>query len=608
MKYLKYLKFLFLLILCSSYAQSIEKSVIGSIGGTQTVGGATLNFTVGEAIVGIETDSNTTLSNGFHSGFTLSGIYWNGAVNTLWNEANNWDGAILPSKKDHVIILDVVNDPVFNVALDSIKSLELRANSLLKISPGNSLVLLENGSNYGEVIVESEVLQSGVLLVKENFTGNVSYKRGGLLANKWSLVSAPVTNQSIKSFVENAANQIRINTAVSPNRYAIGTYNEVNVIGNKWEYYDTTIGSESFLNAKGYAVSRVSDGDLTFTGSVVTTDVSGAVVENKWSAIGNPFTTYYPANKNGGSSFLDDSLTDLDSENQAVYLWDNSQSKYAAITNLLTSPQRFFTPGQGFFVKAKTGVSALHFLENKRAILPLEGTVFNKGASTTSYIQLFVESNGVKVNTDVLYYANATQGFDVGYDIENFTSNGLDVFSYLLENNQDKNYTIQSLPQNKYADMVIPLGLKANANEQVVFSSKNKSLPKGVKVYLEDRQENVFTLLDTENKAYKVALSKGVNETGRFYLHTTSKTLNLEDLPFTSKIVAFANDNKLYIKNVSSEKTNIKLFDMLGKKVFEERTHIVNDKKINLSHLSAGIYLVKIATKKEKISKKIVIK
>ncbi|MGJ8745511.1 T9SS type A sorting domain-containing protein [Polaribacter sp.] len=604
---MRFLKFLFLTIVCTSYAQSIEKSVIGSFGGTQITGATTLNFTGGEVVVGVQTEGNSILSNGFHSGFTLSGIYWNGNVNTLWNEANNWDGAILPNKTDNVIIVDKVNDPVFNVAVDSIRSLELRTNALLKISAGNSLVLLENGENAGELIVESEAAQSGVLLVKGNFIGNATYKRGGLLANKWSSVSAPVTNQSIKDFAENINNEIRTNTSVTPANYAIARYNDANAV-KKWEYYNTTVSAgENFILAKGYSMSRSTDGDLTFTGGLYTTNVASTVVENQWNLIGNPYTTYYPANKNGGSSFLDDSLADLDDLKQAVYLWDNSQLKYVATTNLVTSSQRFFTPGQGFFVKVKTGVNVLNFLENKRDVLPAEGKFFNKEATTTPFIQLFVESNGVKVNTDILYYANATLGFDVGYDIENFDSSGIDVFSHLIQNNQDKNYTIQSLPQGQFETMIVPIGLKASVNEQITFNSSQESLPADVKVYLEDRKENVFTLLDSENKSYQVTMSEDVNGTGRFYVHTSSTALDLEGLT-SSKIKMYASNNKLYIKNIDSENTHIQLFDVLGKKVFEENTFITNDKKINLSHLSAGVYVVNLSTNKEKISKKIVLK
>jgi hypothetical protein len=604
---MRFLKFLFFTIVFSSYAQSIEKSVIGSFGGTQITGGTTLNYTGGEVAVGAQTDGNSIFSNGFHSGFTLSGIYWNGAVNALWSEANNWDGAILPNKTDNVIIVDKVNDPVFNVAVDSIRSLELRANALLKISAGNSLVLLENAGNLGEIIVESEAAQSGVLLVKGNFIGSATYKRGGLLANKWSLVSAPVTNESIKVFAENINNQIRTSTTASPVKYAIARYNDANAL-NKWEYYNTTVSAgENFILAKGYAMSRSTDGDLSFTGGVYTADVASTVVQNQWNLIGNPYTAYYPANKNGGSSFLDDSLADLDDFKQAVYLWDNDQHKYVAITNLVTSFQRFLTPGQGFFVKVKTGVNVLSFLENKRDVLPAEGKFFNKETTITPFIQLFVESNGIKVNTDILYYANATQGFDVGYDVENFASTGLDVFSHLLQNNQEKKYTIQSLPQGQFETMIVPIGLKAAVNEQITFSSSQESLPVDVKVYLEDRKENVFTLLDSENKSYQVTMSEDVNETGRFYVHTSSTVLDLEGLT-SSKIKIYASNNKLYLKNIDSENTHIRLFDVLGKKVFEENIFITNHKKINLSHLSAGVYVVNLSTNKEKISKKIVLK
>ena len=148
---------------------------------------------------------------------------------------------------------------------------------------------------------------SGVLLVNGTTTGTITYKRGGLLANKWSIVTSPVSGQTVKTFAENVANNIRINTTPDPDRYAIGYYDDSQTSGSKWQYYDANVSAVTeFIAGQSYAISRATDGEVSFTGTLAVNDLVKTVEANKWNAIGNPFTTYYPANKNSNSSFLND--------------------------------------------------------------------------------------------------------------------------------------------------------------------------------------------------------------------------------------------------------------------------------------------------------------
>ena len=158
------------------------------------------------------------------------------------------------------------------------------------------------------------------------------------------------------------------------------------------------------------------------------------MVADQWNAIGNPFTTYYPANKNSSSSFLNDNMDALDDSFKSLYLWDNDQNKYVAVSEVDAS-DRSLPPGQGFFVRMKSGQTEISFKEEKRSTKPGSGdTDFARNNDTTPTITLSISDNITTVKTDIKYFDTATQGLDPGYDIGNFNGASLDVFTHLLEN------------------------------------------------------------------------------------------------------------------------------------------------------------------------------
>ncbi|MFT6191730.1 MAG: hypothetical protein ACJAV8_001156 [Polaribacter sp.] len=55
---------------------------------------------------------------------------------------------------------------------------------------------------------------------------------------------------------------------------------------------------------------------------------------NRWSATGNADTNYLGANKNGTSSFLNDNYASLHDTFKAIYIWNNAQKKYIAVTEI----------------------------------------------------------------------------------------------------------------------------------------------------------------------------------------------------------------------------------------------------------------------------------
>lgn len=603
---MKKLTCLFLFVTTAlAFGQSLQNQVIGASGSTITVGNTTLNYTIAETIASVKTDGTNTLQQGFQQGFNLSGIYWNGSIGTDWANGNNWNGGIVPQTNDKAIIVSATNNPIFDTSLHTIKNLEVKSGGDLTINSGKTLTVTNDFDNQGILTVNSSATQSGSFIVQGTSTGNLLYSRGGLLANKWSIIAPPVKNQKIVAFAQNLANDIRKNTTVSPNRYAVGFYNDANTSGSKWVYFNANTNvNTTFDTAKGYTVSRNSNGEIAFTGALEVNDVAKSTTVSEWNAIGNPYTAYYPINKNSNSSFLNDNSANL--EIPSVYIWSVSQEKYVAVTNLVSSTEQFLPPAQGFFIKTNSSVANMHFKANKRSAMPSSGTHdFNKTETEkTPYVKVFAAKGNVKINTDIIFSKKATLGFDTNEDIENFTTANFDLNSYLVDNSMNKNFTIQSIPESSISTAVIPLSIEAKANDNIVFTTKPIDFPSEAKLYLEDKLTSTFTRLDEENSTYEVTLTENTSGIGRFYLHTSSRGLSTIDTDMSTVSIFKLDTNFLQIKG-QTKNARLTMFDMIGKQVYKNQFDVLGEKNINLSTLANGVYLINLETDKGNITKKI---
>ena len=84
---------------------------------------------------------------------------------------------------------------------------------------------------------------------------------------------------------------------------------------------------------------------------------------------------------NASGSFLNDSYDVLDDNYKAIYVWNTEQEKYQAVSEICIE-NKALAPGQGFFVKMKTGNMTIPFKRTKRIVKPQSGNnQFNKTKS-----------------------------------------------------------------------------------------------------------------------------------------------------------------------------------------------------------------------------------
>lgn len=543
----------------------------------------------------------------------LNQSIWDGSNNFVWNDTTNWSGDIVPTTTQNVLIPNVATRPdIASGVVATMNSLTVETSSVLTISEDGAAVIENNFDNSGTVTVTSTVNTSGSLIVKGTSNGTVTYERGGLLANKWSIVSAPVHGQSIKEFVENPTNNIRVNTSTAPHRYAVSYYDDSNASGLKWVYYtvdDLTTNSITFEKGRSYAISRSTDGSVTFTGTLESSDVTKSVTASEWNAIGNPYTAFLPINENSGTNFINDNLSKFNPENVGVYVWDDTQNKYVG-KSLVTS-EVSLAPGQGFFVKTTTGVSEILFSEAQRKAQPISGGIFARGVSTKkTSIQLLATLNGVTVDTNIKYFNTATEGLDPGYDLGNYARAKFDVYTRLLNDEEGQDFTIQSLPTESIETTILPLGLKASIDDEVSFTVNTKDLPEGVEVFIEDKVLKTFTKINVEtNETYLVNITEKTNEAGRFYLHTKqSKVIDIPTTDINDVKVYVINKNTLVVNGIYEGSFDVALYAINGASILSKTLEGNGKNTVNLPDLSTGVYIIMIDSELGKKSEKIIIK
>ena len=500
------------------------------------------------------------------------------------------------------------------------QDLNVGSGAAITTLPGSVLFAGSNVSVHAAASLAtiSDATASGSLIVNGSTTGDIIYKRY-INDNNWHLVSAPVTSQSIPTFIGVAGNAVA--QSGTTNNYAVSYYNNTNTAGNRWTYHNDSPSSEnqetltSFTAGQGYSMKRTAAGDYTFTGAMANADVSVTIPTTTttgahlWSAIGNPFPSFLPLNDAVNvANILADNVAKLDASFAFLYVWNGTSKEYDPIG--LGGAALQLAPGQAFMVRAKSTSETFVFkktLQNHNS----GAATFYKSSVSTPTISVYLTNGTSNKSTNLEFLDSSTTGLDVGYDAGAY-QDGTPSFSintHLVSDSQGIDFTRQSLPISSLdSDVAIPLSVYAGINEEVTFSIDTNHLPDGVSVYLEDTLNNTFTNLTEAPLELKITAA--LSGIGRFYLRTSSVVLSTETNLVGSLITLYKTSNgTVKITGLTSgSAATFSLFTILGKEVLASKFIAQNVQEILVpANLSTGVYLVNIVSDMGTFHKKIVI-
>lgn len=507
--------------------------------------------------------------------------FWIG-TDTDWANTANWIYGTVPVATDNVQIETNTTYPIIGSTTGAeVKSLTVDSGASLTINGGGSLIVSETSS------------------------GNVTYTRNLPSAN-WYMVASPVSGETIGNIL---ANHTFVNGTIDTDHLSFAPYNNAATDENqRWDYI-TAASTGTLGDAQGYLTRFAGAGDISFTGSVATSDFTAIdLTDNSGSGgtafnlLGNPYpsfidlTAMLTANENRGNDLLTEST---------VWIWDGSA--YTERNLATTGFNAYIAPAQGFFVSADGGSSTFTITETMQSH---QGTdSFQKNTEVRPEISLVVKEGKNTANTQLFYIEGTSKDFDNGYDSSIFGGVNYDfnVYTSLASNNSTKRLGIQSLPNSDYENMIVPVGIIAENGKEITFTAEALNLPSGLKVFLEDRTNNTFTRLDEVNSEYKTTVDTKTTD-GRFFLHTkSSSVLSTEDALLNSVSIYKTSNTNLKITGLNQGQTSISLYNLLGKKVMATSFNASNVNNISLPNLSTGVYIVKLEAEKGTVSKKIIL-
>ena len=489
-------------------------------------------------------------------------IFWNGNEDNEWSNVNNWSTNYLPANNNAVVVI-----------------------------PGG----LSNYPTATEpVSVNSVIMNSGSSLIAAGtFTGIITYNR--TLIDDWHLIASPVVGETIE-------NMYLKNNFIEATNSDIGLASYL-YDSNTWNYYkNTTTGA--ITSGQGYSSKLASLGDVSFTGTMATTDIAissfGRTID--YNLVGNPYPSYINI-----ESFLNENSNNLEEKTLWMDRYDDVELKRVYKPISLTSTLKHIAPTQGFFVQPKEESTVLNFTRDMQSHQSVD-TFQKTNSSERPEIKLLITNGTSTKYTDIFYIEGTTTGFDNGYDSSIFNSTAsFSLYTNTITNSSGRKLAIQSLPNSDYESMAVPVGITADADKEITFSATAINLPAGIKVYLEDRELNVFTeLIAVDTDVYKVDLAAAVNGVGRFYLHTSQKVLDVSYVPILTNIKIYTTTNtNLRIVGLPEGAKALKLYNIIGQEIMSTSFNTNGVKDIALPNLSKGVYTVQLKIGSEIIREKI---
>jgi len=495
---------------------------------------------------------------------------WNGTGS--WSTAANWSNGIPGDSTNAVISTGETEIETGAVC----RNFNINAGAKLIIQPGKSLTVNGNYNNDGEILINSDTLIQGSLIVKGTIHENgVSIMAMNIYNDVKYTISSPVVGETAEVLA------------------GVGTayfYSEsTNVLEN--------LAPSSILDpGHGYAFESSSDATVNFDGLFNTNEINtnlgftdqGNILSQGWNLVGNPYTCSIDA---------DDFIT-TENADKAIYVWNNN--RFLVWNGIAgTIPFGIIPPLTGFFVKANASIAKITF--NKNAKLHDFSHFSSSYAAPSNVLQLnmldfdnniFLDEAFIQVET------SATFGYDGTFDA--LKLDYLWDYPQLFVNDSENNrLAIAAIPEATEVTM----GIKVLANGAYTIKSASANFLPEKHVYLIDQELEITKNLKEED--YTFLADAGIYP-GRFKLVMTE--LGTDDLDENAGMIVYSKQSRIYINPLRYfGKSVIKIYDLSGRIVARSQETLEPGSSVSIQGIR-GINIVSVVTTSAVIRYKLLIR
>ena len=589
-----------------------------------------LNSGGGTILIQTSTDGNTfsTITTQNYSGQTYTSFTY-----TINTSATIYIKIMINNEDGHLIVDDfsttsysVSND--LTVASDqtissdvSYDNVTINAGNTLTIAKNGSLTISEDFTNNGTVILQSASDEFASLIVQGTSSGNITYKRfvADEGTDEWDLIGSPVVGQTITNFV--SANS---SLATNGSNYAIGVFSNDGSTDTESAMYTMVNSGDlsgSFSEGIGYSMATdetdTPGTTLDFTGTIKTTDLTVSIDDEtatltnygKWNLIANPYPSFINANSGtSGTNFMTTNVSNLHSSYAYIYGYDGDGT-WTLYNN--SSSATYIAPGQAFFVASDdSGGNTVTFSEAMQTVTGSDDFITGDIVEDNFELILKLYEGDTEIDYTRFYFKDGLDtSLDIGYDAGHFNQEA-SLMSRLLEEDEGVGFVINAMGLDNVNDAIIPIVINREGGDNFRISIDTFGIYAGTNVYLEDNQNGTMTLLNQED--FELTPQSTLSGAGRFYIHLTQVTFSNEDAT-TNLLNVFKLDRNNFITveglSTESNQTNLKLYNILGKEVLSTTLlNNTNTQTVSTEGLSTGIYVIKLESGSNLLTKKIIIK
>jgi hypothetical protein len=425
------------------------------------------------------------------------------------------------------------------------------------------------------------------------------------------IIAPPVSNENIDHFLSNNLNSILNN----------GTFFAINPFNNGgfgWGDSFIITSESDLIPGNGYAMATPPNNSQTvrFTGNIETGNVNTLLSKSQtaWNVVGNPYTSYLNVNdflQTNAASIADEYMAVIgqrNTEDGALYEYYNLASAYVDNVNI--------APGQGFYVAAKNNNAIVNFTPTMRTLHSNNNAseTATPSSETNKYKLRLNLIKGNEVRYTQFYFFNnnnnSSEGFDTGYDANIYDQdNNFNIYSNLLANSNNEKLAIQTLPLNNVEESIIPIGLEAQAGDQLTFSINNIDLPPNTIVWLEDRDSSNWNEL-TNSSTFTLNVTETISGSGRFYLHFENDTvLSSNEFELNNiSIKSIFNTEQILITGDLLETTQVNIYDVNGRLILKTSVdNFASTNRIDVTHINKGVYIIELKNTYQTVSQQVLI-
>ena len=585
--------------------------IYNDVGQDVTVTGLTNNTTYQvqaleyNGVAGAEMYIGTTFVTGNPVSFTTATYTWTGSSTTNWNTSANWNPSSgVPTSADHVFIPVTSNNPVVNQEVGSpavCNNLTIQSGAVVTIAPAKALTVngtLTNNAGTGGLVIRSDATGTGSLLhntADVNATIQRYIPGSATLTNMvYHLVSVPLT-PATASTSNLFLGSYLYNFTESTNGWVNMGTSTTNVLDETRGYMVYYPGASQTYSFEGPMNNGSFTALTSFTGGKSTNNPdAGSYGKN---LVPNPYPS--SIDWDAASGWTKTNISN------AVYVWNSavSISNYASYVSGVSANggSRYIAPGQAFFVQAISTNPVLTMGYNVRVHNSVSFMKSNE--IIPDLLKIHADAASASDEIAVRFADGATASFDGEWDAYKMIG-GEDAPQMNTVTADNIDLAINSLPLSA-EPVTVPLNFTLNTNSDVTFTASGmESFNPASSIYLEDKVLNKTINLKAE-PVYTFSYQNG-SANDRFVLHFNGVT-GVQDNTAAVSGRAFISNGRIYLEvpSMQGKLASITVYNAIGQ-VIRSQSQMINGISSIEAPLSAGVYIIHVATASQNFVTKVI--